>query len=324
MPKLHILRPIKESTREFEVLERRIKRAFRRALYEPLLRELAFPSSKLKNSRSALLEAISQGRVVFGKGRFSGRFGAEISKELRALGARWDWRAATFRIEFGTIPADVRIAIGIAESEFQKRVVAVQERLSQNLPAEIAGTVKAGDIFDSSISKVERSLKDTLHGITVPPQLTEERRKRIVDEWQNKLEPWIRDFADEEIVKLRAAIAENALSGNRYDAIVKTIQRSFAITGSRARFIARQETQMLLTKFKEARYTDSGVDEYKWGCVAGSKAHPVRPSHRILQGKIFRWDTPPITTAPDEPARRNNPGTDYNCRCFALPVVRFK
>jgi SPP1 gp7 family putative phage head morphogenesis protein len=99
------------------------------------------------------------------------------------------------------------------------------------------------------------------------------------------------------------------------------IRESFGVTEKKAKFLARQETGLLMAKFKESRYTESGIHQYKWRCSAGSAKHPVRPSHKVLDGRVFRWDTPPITTAPDEPQRRNNPGEDFNCRCVAIPIV---
>ena len=88
-----------------------------------------------------------------------------------------------------------------------------------------------------------------------------------------------------------------------------------------------------MAKYKETKYVAAGVPEYRWGCVkmphqsspqAIYKPGDVRYSHGILEGKIFSWNNPPITTPPGEPERRNNPGQDYNCRCFAIPIVRFK
>lgn len=125
-------------------------------------------------------------------------------------------------------------------------------------------------------------------------------------------------------MKLRKQVMAAAFRGNRYDALVKTIQRSYGVTVSKAKFLAHQETNLLMAKFKETRYTDAGIVEYRWRCVTGSKLHPVRPSHKALDGKIFRFDDPPITTPPSEAPRRNNPGEDYGCRCTAVPVVRRK
>lgn len=101
------------------------------------------------------------------------------------------------------------------------------------------------------------------------------------------------------------------------------IQDSYDVSANKAKLLALQETSLLMGKFKQVRYADSGVQEYRWGCVAGTKNHPVPPWHKALEGKIFRWDGPPITSKLGEPVHRSNSGEDFNCRCFARPIVRF-
>ena len=80
------------------------------------------------------------------------------------------------------------------------------------------------------------------------------------------------------------------------------------------------ENYLYVTKLKETIYTDAGVPKYKWGTVVGSPGHEVRHSHAILKGKIFRWDNPPVV---NEKGDRKNPGEDFGCRCFAIPIVEF-
>ncbi len=193
--------------------------------------------------------------------------------------------------------------------------------IQKKLP-ELSASIHVSDLFDSSLWRVDRDVRKSLKDLAVAPQLTEHTAKRIAEEWQTNLDLSIKDFAEEEILKLREDIRKAAFSGNRRESVVKSIQRSFGVTENKAKFLARQETSLLMTKFKETRYTDSGVDEYRWRCVVGSPKHPVRPSHKILDGKIFRWDDPPTTSAPGEPARKNNPGQDFNCRCSAIPILR--
>ncbi len=119
---------------------------------------------------------------------------------------------------------------------------------------------------------------------------------------------------------LRMKVQENVLAGNRYEGLVSDITKSFNVTASKAKFLARQETKLMTTKLKEDRYKEAGISEYKWVCVTGSKNHPVRPMHKKNNGMIFSFDNPPTV---DENGSRKNPGQDYNCRCMAVPIVRF-
>lgn len=318
------LRPIKETTSDYERLEKRIKLHLKDLLYSPLIKALQLPGSVLQNSISALFDALRTGRITFNKGTFRGKFNAQTSKELKSYGAHWDRKTETFQIAQSDLPYEIRAAISASAARFEERLLEIDKTLSQILPAEIAETLSMTDIFDSSLWKVEKEFRKTLAGITVTPELTPMQRKRIAEEWQGNMRLWIKDFTEDEIRKLRTNVQKSAFAGNRYGSLIDTIQKSYGVTARKAKFLARQETSLLMTKFKESRYADAGVMEYRWGCVAGSKNHPVRPSHKILEGKIFRWDNPPITTMPDEPQRKNNPGQDYNCRCFARPLVRFK
>jgi len=312
---------------EFEHVEAEIKRIFREILYHPILKLLNFtelaPKIMANASKTPLQDALASGRVTFSRGMFLGRFSAAVSKELKAIGATWDRKALGFRLPLAEVPYAVRGAISASTARFNKRLAQVDALLRKNLPEEISGMVQVSELFDRSLWRVDKAVADTLKGITVPPQLTPERRRKIADEWQNNLQLWIKDFTAEEIVSLRKSVEKTVYSGSRRDAVIRSIQKSYGVSARKAKFLARQETNLLLTKFKESRYIDSGVHEYTWRCVVGSKNHPVRPSHKILDGKTFRWDDPPITTEPGQPVRRNNPGQDFECRCAAIPKVTF-
>jgi SPP1 gp7 family putative phage head morphogenesis protein len=315
------LAPIRETTEDYDEAERRLKLLFKREIYFPILKELQEPQNILRNDSEVLAEALRSGRVTYWHGRFTGKFNAAISKKLKRLGA--EWRKGAWYLPKSSLPMDVRTQISASEFYFQKKLEKIDQRLAQILPENVADKVKVADCFDRAIWKTDRSFRKSVEGLAIAPKLSPEARKKIADEWQNNMKLWIKDFTEKEIVRLRKDLQTRAFQGDRREGAVKTIQDSYGVSANKAKFLARQETSLLMTKFKETRYLDAGVKEYIWGCVAGTARHPVRPSHKILEGKIFRWDAPPVTTAPGEPQRRNNPGQDYNCRCFAKPIVRF-
>jgi SPP1 gp7 family putative phage head morphogenesis protein len=336
--KVKILRPIKDDPALFDKIEKRIKEVFRGEIYLPLLKEFKISKRiadrlKIKNaSDMRLIEALADGLITYSEGAFRGQFDARTSKELRKIGAKWDRKTSTYRLAETELPSDVRYAISATEVAFRDKLKKIDDKLAKILPEEIAEKIKTADIFDQTLWKADQDFQKTLANITVPPQLTKERRAKIADEWQNNMDLWIKNFTEKEIKELRKTVMDSIFAGNRYESLVKGIQSSYNVTTRKAKFLARQETNLLLAKFKESRYTDAGVHEYIWGCVhmpkdKSPKEHVpgnVRYMHGLLEGKKFRWDDPPITTNPGEPVRRNNPGQDYNCRCFARPIVRFK
>lgn len=298
-------------------------RVFAEYLYRPTLQALQLPQLTLQNAPTGTLtRALASGVVTFSRGVFSGRFSAAISKELRGLGAKWDRKEKVYRIQFSALPADVAQAVGVSEKRFQERLERVDKVLRQNLPAKIAGKLKLGKLFDSTLWKNDRQLVKTLP--TFLPTLTATQREQIAADWSENMELWVKNFAESEIKRLRQQVMESVFTGNRMGSLVKTIKASYGVTSNKAKFLARQETNLLLSKLKETRYAEAGVKKYVWRCVAGSPKHPVRPAHKALNGKIFEFSDPPITTEPGQPERRNNPGEDFNCRCFAIPIVKAK
>lgn len=325
MKKVIELSPIKETSNDFEELEGRIKYIFRKMVYLPLLRELKISAGKIENAKKlkdTLTSALRSGRIIYSKGGFFGDFNASISRQLKEMGAQWDKQLESFRIPISSLTQKFQKIVRESNEANQERIDRAEKSLAQISPAEIADKIKSADVFDKALWKMNQKVAKTLEGITIIPKLTTADRKKIADEWQNNMNLWINDFAEEEIPKLRAQVQAHAFSGGRYGDLVKTIQKSYETTAKKAKFLARQETNLLMAKYKETRYTKAGVMEYRWGCVIGTPSHPVRPDHRALQGQIFRWDDPPITD--QKTKARNNPGQDYNCRCFAKPIVRFK
>jgi len=317
------LPPIHESKDNFAELERRIIKAYRDLIYGPILAELLKPADKFSNSKISVIEAaLKKGFLTYSKGRFRGGFNSALSKALKGIGAEWDPKREEFRLPKSQVPEELKPAIAEANLKFEERIKEIDKILSQILPADFAGSIKSEYIFDKNILETDSKIVKTLKSVSVPIQLTPSQRAKIAREWTDNLDRSIQNFTKKEIRSLRATIQRNVASGGRYESVAEAIKSSFGVTERKAHFLARQETNLLMAKLKETRYVANGVYEYKWGCAAGSAAHPVRPSHKILEGRVFRFDQPPITTPPGESPRRNNPGEDYNCRCFAIPIVR--
>lgn len=98
--------------------------------------------------------------------------------------------------------------------------------------------------------------------------------------------------------------------------VAKAIQESGLVSASRARLIARTETARTASTLTEARAKHAGVTHYVW---MTSRDGDVRHDHRILAGKVFAWDDPPV--ADQRSGARAHPGGIYNCRCWAKPII---
>ncbi len=102
-------------------------------------------------------------------------------------------------------------------------------------------------------------------------------------------------------------------AGKRPENIVSEILETGDVTLSRAKLIARTETGRASTAITQARATRAGSQGYIWRtCEDGD----VRPSHRAMNGKMVRWDSPPTLDK-----MRGHAGSLVGCRCYCEPVL---
>lgn len=321
---------------DWRALAAEVQRAVRDAIYLPLAALLLDGVDKQRVTRienaqgrrraqsadDGLIARLRQGRITYESGTFLGRFNAASSRELKALGAKWDARRGGWRLSEPRFTPDIHHALLDAKTWTQRKLEAFDAVLRQIVPEKVAEKIQARQIFDTAIGKADKDISSSLKNIAVLPKMSPERREALSRDWATNMDRWVKGFVNDEIIRLRETVAGSTFgSGVRYEQLVSTLERQHGLSQRRAKFIARQETNLALSAFREQRYREAGSRSYRWQCVAGSPLHPVRPSHKALEGKIIFWDAPPITTEPGEPVRRNHAGQDYNCRCFPRVII---
>lgn len=318
--KYKALKPIRENPRDWDDIQAEILYLFKTEIYLPALKALmGEPAPEvLKNSYADVVDALASGKLQYTDGRFSGQINAAISKELRRLGAKW--KSGAWHLPDSDLTYDMRSALAIHETRAKAASKRVESVLQNIDPATVAGRLSVDELIDRTIHRTETEFRQSVKNVAVAPQLSPDQIDRIRREYTENLQLAISEFTEKETAELRKQIQASALQGFRYDRMVKVIQDSYGVSQRKAKFLARQETSLLMTKYKQVRYQDAGINEYRWQTVAGSADHPVRPFHARNNGQVFRWDQPPIV---DENGNRKNPGQDYNCRCAAVPLVRF-
>lgn len=99
----------------------------------------------------------------------------------------------------------------------------------------------------------------------------------------------------------------------RASEIAKEIMRTGEVTASRAMLIARTETSRTSTVLTQTRAQHAGSEYFIWRT---SEDSDVRPMHRALNGRTFRWSDPPEC----DPGIHALPGAVFNCRCYCEPL----
>lgn len=105
-------------------------------------------------------------------------------------------------------------------------------------------------------------------------------------------------------------------TSSRAAEVAREIMRTGEVTESRALLIARTETSRTATVLVQARAVHVGSEQFIW---RSSGDGDVRKDHRKLNGKAFRWDSPPV--ADERTGIRALPGCIWSCRCFAEPII---
>ena len=102
---------------------------------------------------------------------------------------------------------------------------------------------------------IDKQFKKTvIDAIGITPEFTETQKAKLAEEYSNNMKLYIKDFADNEIAKLRGLVEDNTFSGMRADKLQNIIRTQFDVSDRKAKFLAKQETSLITAKYRESRY----------------------------------------------------------------------
>lgn len=333
---MHALSPLTLQERYYISIEAEIQRIINKLIYEPLIEILSMRmkeihKTEIQNAGNPLLDAISMGLVWYEDGEFKGKFNSKISIAIMRVGGKFNPKTRTYELPRDKLPPEISMAQAGADSRYKelkrRMTVALDNMDVQNIDSISKSTVN----YEKTLAHMESDLQKTmpkelpkivdnpptaLSRITVEAKLTEEQKRIIAESWGTNLNLYIKKWSQKNILDLREKIQPHVMAGGRAQGLVKVIQDNYGVGARKAKFLARQETALLMSKFQETRYKDIGIQKYRW---SDSHDRKVRHDHHELNGKVFRFDSPPVSNR--KTGARNNPGQDYNCRCVAIPLV---
>lgn len=136
----------------------------------------------------------------------------------------------------------------------------------------------------------------------------------VMDDWVNSNVDLIKSVKDKSLSSMKLIVKQGFLDGRTATAIMKDIHKVYGMDKRHARFIARDQMAKLNSELTRMQQEDAGVSQYTWSDSGDGR---VRQRHKELNGKVFRWNDPPIVDK--KTGRRCHPGQDYRCRCCAIP-----
>jgi SPP1 gp7 family putative phage head morphogenesis protein len=318
------LKPILDHDRYHLAIQEEIKRLLYYHIYKPILDII--DADKLKKARSgqfenaisnALLEALKDGTIVYVDGFFTGKMNAKIGLELRKLGARFNHVRQAYAIERYNLPSDIIYAISKGQDALNKKVEMIYDHLEYLRKTQELTPVNFEPQLQGVILDLDKQFSSTIpKDLSVPMVMTQAMAEQLKKNYTENLNLDIKGLYDKAIVGLRQKVHLNVEEGFRAANLIPLVQAEKEMSYAHARFIAKQETSLLVSKYRQTRYEDAGLKRYEWSTSGDER---VRPDHRKLNNHIYSFDEPPVTDSKTQ--ARNNPGEDFGCRCVAIPIV---
>ena len=311
------LKPVKDKDIYHQLIYREIKELLDRILFDPII-AIATGKNVQNAKSSALIEALRSGEVTYAENYFTGKFNSKIGLELRKIGADWNKLRKAYYLAQGNVPTEVKIAIAQGSSIIQNKIANINEHLSELQKTGTIPNINFDTQLAAMLIDIDKQFKTTIpKDLQMPMTMTTFQKEVIRREYTETLNKSIKDLTITSTERLRNKVIENVQEGYRASNLLGVIDAERGVSDRHALFIAKQETSLMVSTYRDSRYQEAGVQEYIWST---SKDSRVRPDHKKLDGKKFSFNDPPITDSIT--SARNNPGYDSGCRCIAIPILK--
>ena len=273
------------------------------------------------NEDDVIKDALKGGVIYYENGGFKSRskFSNRLSQELIKLGARYDKWENSFKIAIEDLPKDIWESIKTSIQKAQQKLAHINEflqYLEMNLDQVIETMLFHNEVItvlDDVGNKIQQNVKRIN---TIEFEFTKEQKEEIAQNYTNNMQLYIKDWAAKKIPEMRRKVQKAVLEGYREIDVQKMLETEYGIAERKAKFLAQNETSIMLAQIKKVHYSAMGFDSFMWHTILDARE---RPLHRMLNGKIFRFDDPPVID--ERTGQKGLPGETYNCRCDLTPIM---
>ena len=305
-----------------KLIEKKLFSELWQLIYKPMFKILDL---KAVNEDNEIIEALKGGVVYYENGGF--KFREKISNKLAQafikIGARYDKWERSYKIAIEDLPKEIWESIKISIQKAQQKLSHINEFLSyieMNIDDIVESMIfdsEVGTILDDVESKITKNIN------VIELELESERKEKMLEVINNNFQISkreieknytgnIQDYTKEWLLKripeIREKVQKAMLEGYREIDVQKMLETEYGIAERKAKFLAQNETSIMLAQLKKATYTAMGFEHFKWQTILDARE---RPLHRKLHGQIFRFDEPPEID--ERTHAKGLPGETYNC-----------
>lgn len=280
-------------------------------------------SSEVLNDASIIREALQSGRIFYQDGAFyaKSKFSNAVALELEKIGAKYVKSRKAYVIAKTSLPTDIIWAIDTVKATAYAKAMAINQFLLNQL-SNMDSLLKKM-VFDDAVNAIMKNLQDRVYANAkqhkielITPKLDDFMQDEIAKRYTENLDFWIKNWTEDEIVRMRDEVSKMANVGKSVKTIQEYIQKEFGISQRHAKFLARNESAIATTSYLAAKYEKEGFVRFRWHAIIDER---TRDSHKELNGHIFRFDEPPIIDT--RTGQRGLPSQTYNCRCSFSPII---
>ena len=311
------LSPIKEKDSYYKLIYQQIKKLIDIILFNPIL--VIADSKEIQNAISNELQtALFKGTITYSDNYFTGKFNAKIGLELRKLGAQWNQSRKSYFLAKEKVPTDIKVTIAKSNSILQEKVAKINKVLDGLQKTGTTPNINFEKEFAEILLDIDKQIRTSVpKDIGIPLTLTEFQKESIRREYTENLNRYITKMTVDSTIRLREKIQENVSQGYRASNLLDIIHAQKGVTDRHALFLAKQETSLMTTAYRDARYKEATITEWIWSSSHDSR---VRPSHRKLDGHKFNY-TNNLPIIDEKTGEKGTPGQAYGCRCRLIPLL---
>jgi SPP1 gp7 family putative phage head morphogenesis protein len=167
---------------------------------------------------------------------------------------------------------------------------------------------KIASAISSQNEKAINSIFRSVLGVDV--FITEPWLKTELAAFANANVALIKSMSERHFSRIEYLVFDGVRKGLRHEEIAAMLRSEpFNATKNQAALIARDQVSKLNGQLTELRQKKAGISRYIWRTAGDER---VRDSHKALDGQTIFWDSPPEV---------GHPGYDFQCRCYAEPVI---
>lgn len=313
------IKDFKNNNKYFELIEAKLFGDLWQMIYKPMFKLL---NIKAENDSNVILESLKAGDIFYNGQGFQAvkKFSNKVSTELIKLGAKYDKYSKTYVISLDKLPETIssRIIRSLENAQTSlEQINQFLDYLDLNID-NIVETMIFNDQVKTILDDAGNQVSENIKGLNIiEPELSEEQLNEIAESYTNNMQYYVKNWAEKRIPLMREEVKKAILSGFREDEVQKMLMKEYNIGKNKAKFLAHNETSIMLAEYKKVTYKEMGFNEFIWQTIRDGRE---RPLHYALNATIWEFDNPPVID--ERTGQKGLPGETYNCRCNLVPIRR--